>query len=134
MALKAQFSTTYPHEEQHNDLRALKQYGRSKHAVLCFTAAKQEHQGNQSIMTELAVDLLLESRTYDKDTAHKATLAELKKPHPVICIDMAKRLVRALGCNSLFDYDHNILRSHFGTDAVAAVLKEAQSHNLQRGR
>eukprot|EP00953_Heterococcus_sp_UTEX-ZZ885_P004165 2747-Heterococcus_DN1.PRE.1 len=85
-------------------------------------------------MIELAVDLLLESRTYAKDTAHKATLAELKKPHPVICIDMAKRLVRALGCNSLFDYDHNILRSHFGTDAVAAVLKEAQSHNLQRGR
>jgi hypothetical protein len=134
MARKARFSTVYPNPEQHDDLQALKQYERSKHAILCYTAAKQEQQGNRSIMTELAVDLLLESRTYDKDTAEKATLAELKRPHPVICIDIAKRLVSALGISSLFDFAHPVLRSDFSRDAVSAVLQEAQSHNLQRGR
>jgi Origin of replication binding protein len=134
MAHKARFSTVYPHQEQSDDLQALKQYERSKHAILCYTAAKQEQQGNRSIMTELAVDLLLESRTYDKNTAEKATLAELKRPHPVICIDIAKRLVSALGISSLFDFAHPVLRSDFSRDAVSAVLKEAQSHNLQRGR
>jgi hypothetical protein len=134
MARKAHFSTIYPHQEQHDDLQALKQHERSKYGILCYTAAKQEQQGNKSIMTELAVDLLLESRTYDKDTAEKATLAELKRPHPVICIDIAKRLVSALGISSLFDFAHPVQRSDFSRDAVSAVLKEAQSHNLQRGR
>jgi hypothetical protein len=134
MARKAHFSIIYPSSEQHDDLKAMKQYERCKHAILCYTAVKQEQRGNSSIMTELAIDLLLESRVYDKDAADKATLAELKRPHPVICIDIAKRLVLALGCSNLFDHAHPICKSNFETDAVAAVLKDAQSHNLQRSR
>jgi hypothetical protein len=134
MARKARFSTIYPHQEQYDDLQALKQYERSKHAILCYTAVKQEQQGDRSIMAELAVDLLLESRVYDKDTADKATLAELKTPHPVICIDIARRLVSALGCSSLFDFAHPVLRSDFSRAAVSAVLQAAQSHNQQQGR
>jgi hypothetical protein len=134
MARKARFSNIYLHPEQHNDLRNLKAYERSKHAILCYTAVYQEHCGNRSIMTELAVDLLLESRVRDKDTTSKATLAELKRPHPVICIDIAKRLTQALGCNNVFDNTKAISASDFETTAVAEVLQDAQSHNLQRGR
>jgi Origin of replication binding protein len=134
MARKAHFSIIYPSPEQHNDLKALNQYERSKHAILCCAAVKQEQQGKQSIMTELAVDLLLESRVHDKYGTSTATLAELKRPHPVICIDIGKRLLRALGCTSVCDSAHPVRKSDLETGTVAAVLKEAQSHNLQRGR
>jgi hypothetical protein len=69
---------------------------------------KKEQQGNQSIMTELAVDLLLESRVHNGDRTTTATLAELKRPHPVICVDIAKQLLSALGCSSVCDYGHPI--------------------------
>jgi hypothetical protein len=134
MARKAHFSVIYPNPKQHGDLKVLKQYERCKHAILCYTAVKKEQQGNQSIMTELAVDLLLESRVQNGDPTTTATLAELKRPHPVICVDIAKRLLSALSCSSVCDYGHPIQNSDLEIDAVAAVLKEAQSHNLQRGQ
>jgi hypothetical protein len=61
-------------------------------------------------------------------------LAELKKPHPVICIDIAKRLTQALGCSSVLGNTHAISASDLQTTAVAEVLQYAQSHNLQGGR
>jgi hypothetical protein len=134
MARKARFSNIYPHPEQHSTLQNLKDYERCRHAILCYTAVHQEHCGNRAIMTELAVDLLLESRVRDKDAASKATLAELKRPHPVICIDIAKRLIQALGCSNAFDTTHAIKANDFKATAVAEVLQEAQLHNLQRGR
>jgi hypothetical protein len=122
MARKAHFSVIYPNPKQHGDLQVLKQYERCKHAILCYAAVKQEQQGNQSIMTELAVDLLLESRVHNGYCTTTATLAELKRPHPVICVDIAMRLLSALGCSSVCDYEHPVRKSDLETDTVAAVL------------